>query len=156
MLQGYDLVVADTSCFILLNKIGEIQLLLKMFGTVSTTPEVAAEYGKTLPDWISIRSYHDSPLFSLLSLQVDIGEASAITLSLESKNALLIVDDNKARRLASKLKLNYTGTLGLILKAKQAGIIPLLKPVLENIQKTNFRLTQDLYDKILAAAGELP
>ena len=89
-----------------------------------------------------------------MQLEVDNGEASAIALSIEQGNTLLILDDNKARKLAGRLLLPYTGTLGVILKAKQLGVIAEIKPVLEKIQRTNFRFSQKSYDEILRLANE--
>jgi predicted nucleic acid-binding protein len=53
-------IISDTSCLILLEKIGELALLHQLFGTIITTPEVAAEFGSTLPIWFEIKSATDS------------------------------------------------------------------------------------------------
>ncbi len=74
------IVIADTSCFILLDKIDEIELLKQLFAEVATTREVAQEFGKELPEWISIESVKDRKYQSVLELEVDKGEASAIAL----------------------------------------------------------------------------
>ncbi len=47
-------VIADTSCFILLDKIGELNLLLSIYGKVYTTPHVVKEFGKELPEWVIV------------------------------------------------------------------------------------------------------
>lgn len=49
MLKTYSIVIADTSCFILLDKINELDLLQKVFKTVTTTKEIAKEFNKSLP-----------------------------------------------------------------------------------------------------------
>ena len=154
MLQEYNIVIADTSCFILLDKINELAILQKLFGTVTTTEEIAAEFLKDLPDWVHIKSVSNKEYQHLLLLEVDNGEASAIALSIEEGDALLIVDDNKARKLAAKLNIAYTGTLGILLKAKQAGVIVAIKPIIERIQLTNFRFSEKNYKEILALANE--
>lgn len=86
--------------------------------------------------------------------EIDKGEASIIALALETKNSLLILDDFKARKLAAKLQLQFTGTLGVFLKAKETGIIQSVRPVLEKIQQTNFRFSEKILSDILVAAGE--
>src|SRR5690606_12673734 len=88
-------------------------------------------------------------------LDLDIGEASAITLALELDSVLLVLDDYKARKIAQKSGLNITGTLGLFLKAKNANIISSVRPLLEKIQSTNFRYSQKVFEQILLLAGEL-
>ena len=154
MQRGYDIVIADTSCFILLHNIEELDLLKSLFGHVITTSIIAAEFGIPLPEWIQIRTVKDDLFQS--SLDIDPGEASAIALAIESEPSLLILDDAKGRKIARKLNLNYTGTLGILLKAKRSGIIPALKPLLEKIQLTNFRYSDVVFQEILFLAGELP
>ena len=88
------------------------------------------------------------------SLDIDAGEASAITLALESENCLLILDDNKGRKTAERLNLQFTGTLGIILKAKNVGLITSVKPIFQKIQQTNFRFSQKVLDEIYSLANE--
>ncbi len=83
MLQVYDVVIADTSCFILPDKISEIQLLQKMVSSIITTQIIATEFGKPLPDWIKIVPVQNKPYQNLLELEVDEGEVSASALSVE-------------------------------------------------------------------------
>ncbi len=154
MQQKYNIIIADTSCFILLDKIDELNILEKVFHLVTTTEDIAAEFRKELPDWITIRTVSNKDYQRLLCLEVDNGEASAIALSVEDGNALLIIDDNKARKLAAKLQLAYTGTLGVILRAKQMGIITEIKPIIKKIQATNFRFSEKTYKEIMFIANE--
>ena len=55
MLQESNIVIADTSCFILLDKINELSILQKLFHTITTTPDIAAEFRKELPGWVKIK-----------------------------------------------------------------------------------------------------
>src|SRR5665213_1163214 len=132
-------IISDTSCFILLHKIGELELLKKLYQQVTTTFEVANEYGEVLPDWIKIKSPVDKSRQRILEFQLDIGEASAIALALETPDSTIILDDFKARRVAEKLGLEITGTLGVIVKAKKRGIIISIKPYLSKLKTTDFR-----------------
>jgi predicted nucleic acid-binding protein len=154
MLHGYSIVIADTSCFILLDKIDELSLLKAVFTEVTTTNEIAREFGKPLPDWIKIKSPVNTTYHEILSIEVDSGEATAIALALENKNSLIILDDYRARKLAEKLGLHYTGTLGIFLKAKELNIIPSIRSILGKIQKTNFRFSEKIFNEILSRASE--
>jgi predicted nucleic acid-binding protein len=154
MQRKFKTVIADASCFIILYKIGELELLQKVFDEVFTTVEIANEFGLPLPVWINIQSVKDQYQQKKLEREVDRGEASALALSFEIKNAIVILDDQKARKLAEKLKINYTGTLGLILRAKLEGIIPSVKELLEKIKNTNFRFSEEILSEILKDAGE--
>lgn len=153
MQPGYEIVIADTSCFILLDKIGELEILRSLFSTVTTTGIIAKEFGSDLPEWVMIKEVKDLNFQS--TLDIDPGEASAIALALESGPSLLIIDDNKGRKVAQRLNFNITGSLGLFLKAKNAHMINAIKPVLEKIQQTNFRYSQAVLNEILSLAGEL-
>ena len=155
MLQEYDVIIADTSCFILLDKIGELNMLQTIFQSITTTETIAAEFIKPLPEWIKIVEIKNKYYQKFLEIEVDSGEASAFALSIEYNKPLLIIDDLKARRLADKLLINYTGTLGILLKAKELKIIPSIKPFLLKIQLTNFRFSQKIFEEILAIAGEI-
>ena len=115
-------VIADASVLIILDKIDQLELLGKVYKEIYTTPEISNEFGKSLPEWIHIESPTDIKNQKIIELQVDKGEASAITLAMEKENSLLILDDLKARKLASMLGLTYTGTLGVINKAKSLGL----------------------------------
>ena len=154
MPKTYSAVVADASCFILLDKIDGLSLLEYLFQSIITSAEVADEFGKPLPDWVQIKVVKDKNFQSALFLQVDAGEASAIALAAENLPSLLIIDDLKGRKLAQKLNLTITGTLGVILTAKREGVIPFVKPFFDRIQATNFRISPALLASILQKAGE--
>lgn len=147
-------IISDTSCFIILTNIGELDLLRKVYGQIVTTPEIAAEFGETLPDWVEIATVTDKYKQQLLEMQIDRGESSAIALALETPNSTLILDDYKARKIAERLGLVYTGTIGVIIKAKLNGIIPSVKPLLEKIKQTDFRLSAEIELLALKEAGE--
>ena len=84
---------------------------------------------------------------------MDPGESEAITLAYE-KRLRLIVDDRKAREAAQRLGIPVTGTVGLILKAKQAGVIPCILPLLNALDHNQFRLSQAIRAEALRLAGE--
>ena len=147
-------VISDTSCFIVLTNIGELHLLQELYGEVITTPEVVAEFRHSLPDWVIIKTPSDNYRQRILEIQIDKGEASAIALAIEIPGSTLILDDYKARIIAEKLGLKITGTLGVIIRAKLNGIIPSVKPYLNKIKATSFRLTDEIENQALKEAGE--
>jgi len=147
-------IISDTSCFIVLTNIGELELLQKTYGQVITTAEVAAEYGDVLPAWVKIEIPSDKTRQHILELQLDKGEASAIALALENPDSTIILDDYKARRVAEQLGLDTTGTIGVIIKAKKKGIISSVKPYFTKLKTTGFHLSADLENTALKEAGE--
>jgi predicted nucleic acid-binding protein len=147
-------IISDTSCLILLDKIGELSILNKLFGNITTTSEVAEEFGQPLPHWFEIKEPSDKNYQAIIEASVDKGEASAIALAIELDDCLLIIDDLKGRKFAHQLGLTIIGSIGVIVDAKLAGIIPSVKPILSKIKSTNFRITEQLELLILKRAGE--
>ena len=129
-------------------------MLHKLYGQIITTIDIAIEYGEILPEWVEIATVVDKYKQQLLELQIDKGESSAIALALETPNSTIILDDYKARKIAQQLGINYTGTIGVIIKAKLNGIIPSIKPILEKIKQTDFRISAELELQALLAAKE--
>ncbi len=148
-------IISDTSTLIVFDKIKELEILRKVYGEIITTPEVVEEFGKELPNWIKIQQVSDSKYQQLLEVQVDYGEASAIALALEFSDVLLLLDDLKARKLAEKLQLKFTGTLGIIYKAKQINVIEKVKPIIDKLLLTNFRISNKIVEDILKLSNEL-
>jgi predicted nucleic acid-binding protein len=75
-------------------------------------------------------------------------------LTLEMRGAVVVLDDAPARELAEILGLRFTGTLGLLLDTKKAGLVPKLRPLLERLQALRFRLASRTFSDVLRLAGE--
>lgn len=152
--REYNIIITDTSCLITLEKIGAFEILHQAFKNIVTTPEIELEFGSKLPGWVEIKSVKDTALQEVLNKTVDPGEASAIALAMETSNAILIIDDLKGRKLASRMALSFMGTLGLLVKAKEYGVILAVRPYIEKIQATDFRLSPALVNLVLEKTGE--
>lgn len=148
-------IISDTSCFIILSKIDEMNLLENVYGRVVTTVEISEEFGEPLPHWIEVIQVKDKIRQRLLEMQIDKGESSAIALALETPDSTIILDDYKARKVANQLGLIFTGTLGVIIHAKLLGKIESIIPLLEKIKETDFRISPELEKEALKEAGEL-
>ena len=85
---------------------------------------------------------------------MDKGEASAIALTSEHENSLLIIDEIKGRKAAKEMGINVTGSLGVLVAAKKIGHIQAVKPLIEKIQKTNFRISEELTERVLEKVNE--
>ncbi|MDQ3635304.1 MAG: DUF3368 domain-containing protein [Acidobacteriota bacterium] len=144
-----EIVIADSSCLIVLENIKELSLLKKLFGEILITAEVKDEFGLELPNWIKIRTVKDQSRVDALSLILDKGEASAIALSMETAESVLIIDEKKGRRIAQELNIKIIGTLGIILKAKENGLISSIEDILEKLENADFRISPSLKKKIL-------
>lgn len=147
-------IISDNSCFIILTNIDELELLHKVYGQIITTPDIAIEYGDILPEWVQIISVTDKYKQQLLEMQIDKGESSALALALEIPGSTVILDDYKARKIAERLGITFSGTIGVIIKAKLNGIIPSIKPILEKIKQTDFYLSAEIELQALKEAKE--
>jgi hypothetical protein len=104
-------------------------------------------------DWLTVRR----PLSELaVPLVTDLGpgETEVLMLALELREAVVVIDDAKARRMAEALGLHLTGTLGVLLDAKRAGLIPAVAPYLDRLQTLRFRLAPHTRAAVLKLAGE--
>lgn len=150
----HKVVISDTSTLILFHKIDKLTLLQQVYKELITTPEVAEEFGEDLPDWINIQKVSDKKYQYFLETQVDSGEASAIALSIEYDDVLLLLDDLKARKLAIQLNFKITGVLGVIHKAKQMSIIDKIKPLIDELLLTDFRIADHIVYEMLKLNNE--
>lgn len=158
-------VVCNTSPLLYLYQVQQLELLAKLYGRVLVPPAVRAELragaekGAVVPDldrstWIEVQPLRDS---TLLPAVVDLGagEAEAIALALFYPGSLLILDDDVGRKIARVSGLRYTGTLGVLVKAKQSGLLSQVAPIVEALQQTNMWLGRELIHMVLKEAGEL-
>ncbi|MCA8939033.1 MAG: DUF3368 domain-containing protein [Planctomycetes bacterium] len=86
--------------------------------------------------------------------QLDRGEAEVIALAHRNSDAIAVLDESRARGVAERLGISYTGTLGLLVRAKKRGIVPSIQPWLETLQQTDFRLSPRVLAAALKAADE--
>jgi len=142
-------VVCNTSCLIALSNIGRLNLLNEVYGDILITEDVAQEFGESIPDWIFISEVADETNIQLINNSLDIGESSTIALAMELDEALIILDDGKARRFAGGLGLTYTGTLGVVVKASKMGLDVDLKEIISDFRQMGFRIPNDIENLLL-------
>lgn len=162
---GATLCICNTSPLYYLHVIGKLSLLENLYGRIVTTPEVCeelragAEVGESVPNvqttaWIEVRGMA-MPAHLRIITDLGDGEASVIALGLEHpSNSLLIMDDKLGRKIARLRNLRVTGTAGVLLKAKQTGLLSRLRPVLEDMRVRGFRLHDRVFADLLFLAGE--
>ena len=147
-------IIVDTSCLIILTKINELNLLKLLYSKVIITKEIANEFGSELPDWITVYPIDRNNIKLLFESKIDRGEASAIRLALTMPNSTIIMDDLKGRTFAKQFKLNVTGTIGVIIAARNKNIILSIKPILNKIKATNFFISKEIEEEALLLAKE--
>jgi len=89
-----------------------------------------------------------------LELILDEGEAEVIVLAQEIKADLVIIDEDKARKIAKLNNLKYTGTIGVLLDAKREGKIFQLKPFLDRLIAEGIYISDYLYNNAMVLSNE--
>ena len=113
-----NVIVSDTSCLILFYKIGEFELLEKLFGKLYITNIVLEEFNQPVPEWIEVVELKTN-VHKGLSGYLDAGEATSIALASEYEESLLIIDEIKGRKAAKEMGISVTGSLGVLIAAKK-------------------------------------
>ena len=142
------IVIADASCLIALHNIDEAELLRKLYAQILVTPEVAAEVGDSLPEWVQQQSSSNTDLIKQLTANLEIGEATSIALALEIPDCLLIIDEKKGRRTAVQLGLEITGTIGVVMAAIERGLVDSPETIVERLEQVGFRFSEVLKSKM--------
>ena len=142
--------------------LGRFDLLRDLYGKVIIPPAVHAEFLATeredreaaLVDapWIkTVPLAH--PQRALVYTGLDDGEAAVLALA-EELNGIVVMDERKGRRYAGRLGLPLTGSLGLLLLAKERGLLKSVDAALDQLIAAGLHLDADLVAKVLQMAGE--
>lgn len=157
-------VISNTSPLQYLYQLDLLDLLPALYGEIvvpyGVIKEIAAGRARSvsLPDpesipWIRVREVATAALLPLIP-DLGAGEREVLALALEGSDALVILDDALARRFAKRLEIALTGTLGLLLKAKQIGRVERIEPLLDQLEALNFRLDPETRAHVLRMARE--
>jgi len=153
-------VVSDTSPIRYLVLIGEADLLRKLYTQIlipqavwtelqqPETPEPVRNWVRNSPEWVEVAPEVTAPIANSISLALDAGERAAIALALHLRADLLLIDERAGVSEARRLGLTVTGTLGILVRAAERGIVDLTS-ALNALQKTNFRASPDLLQQVL-------
>lgn len=155
--------VVDASPFILLAKAGLLELL-RLEGEPVLVPDAVAQEirdhevdiaVKALDEtaWIKIVPAPPVPM-GIAVWDLGSGESAVLAWAHGHPGTVAIIDDGAARQCAHGWRIRTRGTLGLVLLAKQRGILPLARPVLERLLQMGLYLDRHLMDEALALVGE--
>ncbi len=157
------IVVSDTSPLTNLMQIGRVEILEKLFGQVVVPEAVlhelqALEFQRKILEnlpWLRAQMPEDEALVQNLSERLDAGEAAAITLAVQLQADLLLMDERRGRRTARQFGIKMTGLLGVLVIAKEHGLISNVAEVVDElVSATSFRASGQLIDATLRLAGE--
>jgi predicted nucleic acid-binding protein len=153
--------VSNTGSLIALASIGQFDLLHALFGTILIPPTVYAEIqdeksirALVAADWITTQVAKDALAVQLLKEELDAGESEAIVLAQELRARLLLIDERAATRKARAIGLQTIGTLGVLLMAKNSGLLKSVKPSLDDLRRTGFHMSETLYRQVIKSAAD--
>lgn len=160
--------VSNTSPISNLAIIGKLALLQAQFSEIWIPNAVVQELNEH-PDARALAAIHaaisdkwiqpvippQSPLLNILLPHLHRGEAEAIALAADLKADIVLIDEQEGRQFARQAGLSVTGVLGVLLRAKNGGLISALKPEIEALRtKAHFFIAPSLEASVLSAAGE--
>ena len=157
------IVVSDTSPISNLLQIGDLDLLRLLFQEIVIPNDVFLEICEiekqaeilTKQDWIKPATITNSVLKAKLLNDLDKGEAEAIVLAIELKADFLLMDETKGRAIAESYKVKVIGILGVLLQAKEKGLISEVKSHLQKlVNEAGFWLSPQIIEKVLELAKE--
>lgn len=159
------IVVCDSTILIGLAQIRRLDLLRKVFSEISIPEEVfheVVEKGGDKPgsqdiknaDWIEIIPVKDKTQVDLMMISLDKGEAEVLALAKELPADLIMIDEEKARKSAIIAGYNIMGLLGFFILAKNLGLVPRIRPLIEELTRKRFRISDRIVSEALIKAGE--
>lgn len=161
--------MADTGPLIALARIGELDLLRRLYGEVvvptaveielaidSNRPGAKALEAAFAAGWLTVCDVADLGAGRVLETLLGPGEAEAITLAARDGARVLLVDDARARRVARQHRLRVVGVAGVLVAAKSRGKVDEVQPLLQQLARTGYYLSEDVVAIVLTAAGEDP
>lgn len=158
-------VVVNSTPLIVLCGIGKLELLRELYREllipVAVYQEVTAVRDSACMqimaqrNWIHVEKIQNETEKKMYRAKLHAGEVEVMILAQEQKADLVIIDDNAAKKTAKYLGLTVTGSLGVLLKAKQAGLIERVRPLLSEMKKNGFYIDSKLEEMVLRYAGEV-
>lgn len=161
------IVISDTSPLSGLFLVGELRLLPALFGKVVVPQKVMEEllvletdFGHDLSElktatWLKIESVLDTGTLTRLQMFLDDGESEAIVLARELHADFLLMDELEGRQAAAEFGLKTIGLLGVLVRAKNAGLILSVRAAMDDLRsKARFFISEKLYLQVLKQVGE--
>jgi len=152
------IVVSDTSAITALIHVGRQALLQELYEIVLIPEVVHRELARShplLPGFLQVRTVADETKVARLAKNLDLGEAEAIVLALETNADLLLMDEKLGRLAARREGLAITGLMGVLVAARRKNLIPSVRDLVGQIQtEAGFRVSEAVKREAFRAAGE--
>jgi predicted nucleic acid-binding protein len=154
------IVIVNSTPIIALHSTGRLEILRDLYGTIiipeAVRDEVTIKDARTLEryNWIHVKAISNAEAKITFTSALHDGEVEVMLLAREFGAGLVIIDDGLARKHAKYLNLTLTGTVGVILRAKEKGLLPEVKSVLDDLIADGLYLSDSVFNSVLRLAGE--
>ena len=105
------------------------------------------------PGWLVTKPVADIPAV-ITEWRLGPGESGVLTLAYQHPDTEVIIDDLAGRKCAASLNIPVRGTLGIVLADKQRGLIPKVRPVIDDMMAAGLYLSKKILDAALEKVEE--
>ncbi len=143
---------------------GDFVILRELYSRVVVPFEVCGEImaggqsGFAVPEFQAADFLEKQPnplsIGTFLHNSLDNGEASVIQSAIDLKIATVCIDEAVGRRIARLNALAVTGSIGILLRAKQEGAPISIRTALDNMHRHGIWLSRDIAASAIKLAGE--
>lgn len=166
MPSAKNIIIVNSSPLIYLSAIDQISILQKLFREIIIPEAVKREIMSGGKDnfgfkeistwkWIKVKRIKNQLAKDYLSTDIDEGESEVIVLAEELKAKTVIMDDRLGRRIAKLRGFNVIGTLRVLVSAKEKGVVAEIKPLIKQLKKAGFWISDDVQKAILLQSNEM-
>jgi predicted nucleic acid-binding protein len=156
------ILVADCSALIALSVCNSLNLLEHLFDSVVVPEAVYNEATQSnKKEAHALKAFLqgkvrqvDLQAYVFLDAFADMGETEAMLLYKQISADKLLIDDRRGRKVAKINRISTIGSLGVLLAAKEKGLVEYVSPLLLQIENSDIYLSQKLIATVLELAGE--
>lgn len=159
-------IIVNSTPLLALGKIGKLWILRDMYQEIIIPQAVYREVTEkndtaskavlsACGDWIKVESIRNVDEYAIYHAKLHAGEVEVMILAQQLPKAdLVVIDDMAARKTAEFLKLPLSGTVGVLIKAKNKGIVSEIMPIIGELEKNGFFISDRIKNMIKAKVGE--
>ena len=159
-------VIVNSTPILALGNIGKLDILRQLYGTiyiadavykeVTATDDKASAALRLSENWIKVLNIDNPQDYAMYRAKLHAGEVETMILAQQDSFGadLVILDDLAARKTAKYLGLTVAGTIGVLIKAKQEGIVPEVRPLLDKMIANGFYISEKTMNMVLSKIGE--
>ena len=157
-------IIVNSTPLIALAKVNMLELLKEMYGQiiipeavyreVMEKGDVAAQRVEAALEWIDVRKVDPNLERRMYRAKLHDGEVEVMLLAQIIGADAVVIDDGAARKTAEYLELPLTGTLGIMIKAKQRGLLDAVMPVVQQMEQNGIYFSKEIKDRIRKLSDE--